>query len=155
MLTSTSETAIRALLYLVLLNENRPVPPKEIAQQLDSSPTYMAKITGILVKADILSAQRGVHGGVLINGPLERITLLSVVEACQGKILGAYCNTEVKPRQACAFHEAMLELHKSTVEILGRWTLADLKKRPKPTQSAAEACCKMSKACARVNGKKR
>jgi len=152
LLTSTSETAIRALLYLALLDEARPVSPREIARQLDSSPTYMAKITGILVKADVLSAQRGVHGGVLISKPLADITLLAVVEACQGKILGAYCQTQVKPRQACAFHEAMLELHTGTVEILRRWTLEDLCRRPRPVRASAVTACKMAKVCTCLDG---
>ena len=63
MLTRTSEIAVKIMLHLVLHKSDDPVSPRVMAEKLDESPTYLAKITGILVKAGILRAQKGVTGG--------------------------------------------------------------------------------------------
>ena len=62
MLTKTSETALRVLLHLLRTNAETPVPPGSIAAHLGTSPTYTAKVTTQLVKADILRAHRGGEG---------------------------------------------------------------------------------------------
>lgn len=132
MLTKTSENAIQILLYLALRDEEAPVAPKTLADDLGASPSYVAKITGLLVKAGILTAHRGTHGGVTLDRRPGGVTLLEIVEAAQGKILGDYCTEGAKPGEVCAFHAAMLELHRSIVDTLHRWTLGDLMKRPEP-----------------------
>ena len=50
MLTQTSVTAIQALLYIVHRGNGTPVAPGQIAQQLASSPSYLAKINTDLVR---------------------------------------------------------------------------------------------------------
>ena len=42
MLTQTSELGIQALLYLLLLDDDKPVSPRRIAEAIGSSPTYMS-----------------------------------------------------------------------------------------------------------------
>ena len=133
MLTQTSETAIKALIYLALYGQEEPVPPREIAEQIDASPTYMAKITRMLVKANILRSQRGSLGGVKFSRDPDNITLLNVVEACQGLMIGNYCDSiEDHPDPVCAFHQAMMEIHQATMSVLLRWTIGDLARRPVP-----------------------
>lgn len=134
MLTRTSETALQALLYLIKRGADAPVPPAEIARELGASPSYMSKIATLLVKADVLRAHRGVHGGVTLARQRSEIALLEVVEACQGRILGDYCQEFDRPELVCAFHRAMLELHTAIVEILRRWTLEDLAAKPGPSR---------------------
>ena len=152
MLTKTSETAITALLYLALQEGNPIITPKRIAQELGTSPTYTAKIMGTLVKMNILHAQRGVNGGVQLGRAPGEITLLEIVEACQGRLLGAYCSAKAKPSQVCNFHAAMLEWQQSSVAILNRWTLADLAEKPQPAPALRDqGACKMTAACCGMN----
>jgi len=135
MLTKTSERAIQLLMYLALYGKGQPVSPGNLASQLGASSSYMAKITGLLVKAGILQAQRGAHGGVLLNSAPGSIPLLAVIEACQGRILGDYCTEDARLSRVCAFHQAMHELHQATVGVLSRWTIADLAAKPLPAPS--------------------
>lgn len=133
MLTQTSETAIKALIYLALEKSTEPVPPRQIAEEVGASPSYMAKITRMLVKANILRSHRGALGGVSFSRKPQDITLLNVVEACQGLLIGNYCETikdHIDP--VCAFHQAMVEVHQATLGVLMRWTIADLAERPQP-----------------------
>ncbi|MDX2176929.1 MAG: Rrf2 family transcriptional regulator [Candidatus Sumerlaeia bacterium] len=145
MLTQTSESAIRALIYITLSQTGRPVTPKEIAGFLGESPSYMAKITRELVRANILRSHRGAAGGVSLNRAPSAITLRNVVEACQGLLVGNYCE-ELRdhPEPVCNFHKAMKEVHYATISVLQKWTLADLVARPGPDEHIAdEIRCRM------------
>ncbi|MDX1973907.1 MAG: Rrf2 family transcriptional regulator [Candidatus Sumerlaeia bacterium] len=133
MLTLTSETALRALIYIAHCEKGSVLTPREVAPRLNASPTYLAKITRMLVKSQILESHRGVNGGVsLVRDPKE-ITLLEITESCQGLLVGNFCRgISEHQRPVCAFHQAMQEIHEATTRILNHYTLADLMQSPKP-----------------------
>jgi Rrf2 family nitric oxide-sensitive transcriptional repressor len=135
MLTRTSRTAIRALVAMAREGRDLPTSPARIAEQVGASPSYMAKINTLLVKADILATCRGRGGGVHLNRAPQGISLLEVVEACQGKILADYCQEHPRLGQVCAYHKAMHELQRAIVGTLGRWTLEDMAAKPAPSAS--------------------
>jgi Rrf2 family protein len=133
MITRTSELAMQILLYLSVQGGHEVIAPGSIAEALGASPTYVAKICGALSRAGILRAYRGSKGGVLLLLPPEQLTLLQVVEACQGKLLADYCSEQFNLRHVCNWHRAMDELHRSITAVLERWTLADILRCPAPT----------------------
>lgn len=135
MLTKTSQTAVQALVFLVEVGGESPTSPGKIAEHLGASPSYMAKISTLLVRADILQTFRGMYGGVKLSHEPEQIRLLDIVEACQGKILGDYCQDHPRLKEVCAYHRAMSELQGAIVETLERWTLADIAAKPAPSPS--------------------
>ena len=136
MLTQTSETAIRALLFLALQKKNNPgedlpVPLQPIAENLGCSPTYLSKILVLLVKAGVLKSIRGAKGGVQLAKPNEQITILAIMEACQGVLLKAFCDTPAESVESiCAFHDAILQARQATIQVPSKWTLANLVARP-------------------------
>lgn len=125
MLGKTSVSAIRSLLLLAGQDVQEPWSPRRIADELGESPTYLAKVLRHLVKAGILESERGVKGGVTLMRQPAEITLLAIVEACHGTIVGDYCKSSVAGTP-CAFHRAAVELHLAITGVLERWTLADL-----------------------------
>lgn len=129
MLTGTSLSALRTLIHL---GQASPavIAPRRIAEQLGESPTYLSKITTQLVKAGILRSERGVNGGVQLARPAAEITMLAVVEVCQGTIVGGYCRSICNPSQVCAFHHAAQQLEGAIRETLERWTLEHLLQKP-------------------------
>lgn len=130
MLGKTSVSAIRALLLLAGQEPGSCWSPRRLAESLGESPTYMAKVVRHMVKSGILSADRGAKGGVrLIQAP-EQVTLLAIVEACQGTIIGNYCKSARPSSSHCSFHRAAMELHDAITGVLGRWTLKDLLDKP-------------------------
>jgi Rrf2 family protein len=131
-ITKTSLSAIRALLFLARNPPGAVFSPRRIAEELGESPTYMAKVSRLLVKVGILRAEKGVKGGVRLDRRPADISLLSVVEACQGSIVGNYCRVECDPGLTCAFHQAALELQAAVVRVLSRWSLAQLVEKPAP-----------------------
>jgi Rrf2 family protein len=154
MLTQTSESALKALIYLVHYGGTEPVPPREIAEQIGASPSYMAKITRMLVKTNILRSHRGSLGGVSLSRSPESISLLDIVEACQGLLVGNYCEGMTDhPAPTCAFHTAMVEVHEATISILSKWTLAKLAERPAPNDGRTpNQFCKINIPLPSVNG---
>lgn len=133
MLSRTSLSALRALIHLVAEGGGVPVPPKRIAVLLGESPTYLAKVAALLVRAGILQARRGASGGVTLRRPAEKIRLLDIVEACQGTLVGGFCQEVDDLSNACAFHRAGVELHEAIVGVLSRWSLEDLAASPRPS----------------------
>lgn len=134
MLTKTTVTAIRTLIHIGLNPDSEPQSIRRIAEHLGESPTYLAKVARHLVKAGILKAHRGVTGGIDLNRPSKAITLLSIVEACQGTILADFCQETQTLKGTCAFHVAAAELHHAIVEVLSGWTLNQFVERPEPAK---------------------
>ena len=130
MLTQTSELAFKTLLFLCLEGGGQPLSPRQIAESLECSPSYLAKTVGMLVRAGVLRSIKGSQGGVLLAKRPEEITLLEMVEACQGLLIANYCQEISAHPNPCAFHQAMKELHAVTVATLSKWTLTDLMKCP-------------------------
>lgn len=97
---------------------------------LGESPTYLAKVTRHLVKSGILEAEKGVKGGVRLARQPAQITLLDIVESCQGTIVGDYCRSSRPDPGVCNFHRAAVELHQAITAVLGSWTLAQLLEQP-------------------------
>ncbi|MBM3812007.1 MAG: Rrf2 family transcriptional regulator [Acidimicrobiia bacterium] len=132
MIQKTSISAIRGLVFLAKLDPVRLFSPRKLAEAIDESPTYMAKISRLLVKAGILRSHKGSKGGVEISRSPEQISLLEIVEACQGTIVGDYCSVVCDPDDTCAYHQAAAELRQAIIFVLSRWNLAQLVARPAP-----------------------
>lgn len=143
MLTSTTELAIRALLVLGLEQSGDPMTPRALAARLDCSRSYLGKTLGLLTKAGLLESVRGAHGGVLLDRAPENVTLLDIVEACQGLVTADYCRGFKGPSHVCSYHIAMKELHDATIRTLSGWTLAALLRCPARPSADDEKSCKM------------
>lgn len=130
MITKTSISAIRALMFVAQNGGEGCLPPRRIAEALGESPSYLAKVARLLVKAGILRAEKGVKGGVWLGRAPRQISLLEIVEACQGAVLGDYCTGGCEPGDVCAYHRAAAELHDAVTGVLSKWNLAQLLKKP-------------------------
>lgn len=145
MLTRTSELAIKTLVYLTLTRSEEPRSPRQIAGYLHCSSSYLAKVLRILVGVGILRSVRGVHGGVVFQRDPADVTLLAVVEACQGVILGDYCDESEGDERVCSYHVVMKQLHRVVVETLSSCTIQDLMEVPaRCTRPPGSSPCKMA-----------
>lgn len=149
MLTQTSELAIKTLIFLALEGQGEPLSPRRIALSVECSPSYLAKTVGLLVRAGVLRSIRGSAGGVLLSRVPGEIRLLDVVEACQGLITAQYCEDNAGNREVCSFHQAMVELHETTVGALTRWTLMDLLVCPAKPEGRDHRCRMVFSGCRR------
>ncbi|MBI4907907.1 MAG: Rrf2 family transcriptional regulator [Acidobacteria bacterium] len=130
MISKTTILAIRTLMHLAQQPPQAVLTPRSIAEALHESPSYLAKVTRLLVKAGTLRAEKGVHGGVHLTRPAEKVTLLEIVEACEGAILGGFCEEGCGRHRICSYHVSTKELRAAVVGVYSRWTLARLMERP-------------------------
>lgn len=136
-------------MYMAQRTEVDHFSPAEIAKALGASPSYLSKIDTQLVKAGILEAHRGMKGGVSIARHPSMITLLDIVEAVQGRILGDYCTEFHDLDRVCGFHQAMHEVQETLLGTFRKWTLEMLVQRPSP-DSALDKMVQCKMACARA-----
>ena len=145
MIAKSSLLALRALDFLCHQDAGVAFSPRRIAEALSEFPSYLAKVLRHLVKGNILHAKKGTKGGVRLSQSPSQITLLAVVEACQGTVKGDYCSSSCPETFVCSFREATLELHEAISGILTRWTLARLLEKPSAaTNIASRVACRMA-----------
>lgn len=140
MFTQTTELAFRALLVLAHGVEEQPASPRKIATHLECSPTYLSKTLGLLVKAGILTSSKGALGGVSLAKPASEITMLDVVQACEGELRTRHCPMRSGRAVSCSFHQAVAEIHQHTIKVLSGYTLDDLAGRSRKLWSSSSGC---------------
>jgi Rrf2 family protein len=102
-ITRQADYAVRAMIYLTQLGNERRASTSQIAQEKQIPPSFLAKIVSQLSVAGLLQTSRGARGGVSLAKSPEKISLLDVVEAIDGPILLNEC---VADNSACSFGDS-------------------------------------------------
>ncbi len=91
-LFNISEAASIAIhgMVLVAKSENQ-ISVSEIARKTSSSPHHVAKIMQNLAKLNYLRSRRGPNGGFVLNKDPEKVSLLEIYEAIEGKMIIQKC----------------------------------------------------------------
>ena len=82
------------MIHIACIPEESIALSKDIIRVHNIPSSFAAKILRRLVKADLLVATRGTHGGFALSRPAGAITLLHVVEAIEGPLRMTDCTTE-------------------------------------------------------------
>ena len=90
-ITRQADYAVRAVLYLSELGDDRRAATSQIAEKQKIPPSFLAKIVSQLSVAGLLQTSRGARGGVSLAREPKDISLLEVVEAIDGPILLNEC----------------------------------------------------------------
>lgn len=88
LLTREADYAIRCVIEVARAGH---ISAAQVAAKQGISPTFLGKIVQVLGRAGILATRRGVGGGIALAVPIERITLLQVIEAVEGPLLVNEC----------------------------------------------------------------
>ncbi len=73
---------------------------KSLSEQFNIPPEVMGKVLQALVRGGLLLSVQGVKGGYTISRPLNKINVLELIEAVDGKMMLASCGTN--PPESCA-----------------------------------------------------
>lgn len=123
------EYAVHGLLYLAMRRENEIVFVSDIARAQNLPESYLAKVFQLLAKAGLLRSYRGARGGYSLALPPDKITLLDVTLAIEGR------NPLFKPQSDkrdcnfaadCLIREAFSNAEKSLFRELERVTLQEM-----------------------------
>lgn len=135
-LTRAGEYAVRCVLYLAKQGKGKLVSRKEIAEQTDVPPHFLAKIAQQLAKASIIEIMQGANGGYRLIMAPEEVTLLDVIEAIIGEIALNDCVTRpqtCRASKACTVHRVWSKARKELRDTLRSADFATL--------AAEDSCC--------------
>lgn len=92
--------ALLAVGYLAQHQDEGIILSQDIAKKYNIPLEYLLKILQQLVRANILRSKRGPRGGFNLARQPRKITLLEVIEAVEGPIIGQLNLIEVAPRES-------------------------------------------------------
>ena len=109
MLSLTCKTAIKVVIYLASKFESgEKTGIKEIAEFIDASEHTVGKMLQTLVKEDIINSFKGPTGGFFINIKQKNKSILTIIEAIDGKEVFKQCGlglTKCSATHPCPIHD--------------------------------------------------
>lgn len=133
-ITRATEYAIRTVIFLAQQPLDEIVLKKDICRTQDVTPAFLTKILQPLIKAGIVSSQRGVGGGFLLAKDPAGITLLDILQAEEGPLKLNHCliETDICQREShCSAHEVWNEAQGKMIEVLQSYSVTELVRREK------------------------
>ena len=130
MFSSTTEYAIRAVIYIAEHESAGPVSAGDTAAALDAPVNYLAKTLHGLVRAGLLESTRGKGGGFRLVDPADTVSLLAVASVFDRIDERPRCllgRPQCRDDQPCAMHERWKPLAEGFAAFLRETTVADLK----------------------------
>ena len=102
-LSPAAELAIRGIMVLAEEFGKGPVTLDTICEKRKLPKQYLVKIFGLLNRVNLITTIRGKKGGYQLSRAPEKISLLEVIEAVEGKIAMNYCQQDPSKceRYAC------------------------------------------------------
>ena len=133
-LKNSVEQAICLLIMIAHSDEKTPLKSYNISKSLGVSDYYLKKIIRQLVVAGLITSEAGKKGGVSLKKSPDKITLLDIFEAIEGKepfaratglVERVFSNElkEVKEQKQAMILEAFNQAEKSYKEKLKKITL--------------------------------
>ena len=131
MLSQTHEYALRAAVFLAS-EEGTPRTTREIAAAASVPSGYLAKVLQQLVRGEIATSQRGLHGGFLLARPAKKIPVLDVVNAVDPirRIRRCPIGLAEHARALCPLHRTLDRAYAEIERCFAGSTLAELIARP-------------------------
>lgn len=132
-LSKTSVYGIRAVLYLVSSEQEKPyVRIRQISEDLHISFHFLTKIFQILTNHNIITSYRGPNGGVSLAKPANEITLIDLIIAIEGEAFFTGCILALPgcgEEAPCPLHEYWGEMRENIKAYFKNITLAELESR--------------------------
>ncbi len=81
LLSQTAEYALRAMAWLAMAPENKPVRAADLARATGIPAYYVSKVLRRLVLADLLESQKGQGGGFSLSRAPREISFINILSA--------------------------------------------------------------------------
>ena len=128
---------------LAMLGEAYPdgiVSVREIADNQSISAKYLERLFGVMRRAGLVRAVRGLGGGYVLAKPPEAITLEALYTCFDGPIALVHCVNDPKScplRDVCPTCETWGDLQEAMLRILRQTTVRDLADRRSRTRDSS------------------
>ena len=131
MISKTSEYALRAMVFLAESpGSSNPLQTIAAATQVPSG--YLSKVLQQLVRAGLLTSQRGLGGGFSLARPAPELSVYEVVQAVDPltRILECPLKLPEHREDLCALHRRLDDVMEMVERSFRLTSLADLLKKP-------------------------
>ena len=130
--TRAVDYAVRVMLHMAGFPPGTIFPLKRLAQAVDVSESFLAKILQVLTRGGLLLSRRGPEGGFELSATGRHATILQVMEVVDGVLQindcvgnGHHCERE----ENCAAHSVWAETQSMMIRLLGRDSIDSLAQR--------------------------
>jgi len=127
-LSSTAQTALRAVIHLASAGASGPIRAGEIAGAIGAPQNYLSKTLHALARAGVLASRRGPEGGFALAVPAEALPLDRVI-APFASVGGRRClmgRAGCGTTSHCMAHERWSKVAAEVERFLATTTVADL-----------------------------
>jgi Rrf2 family protein len=149
-LTTTEEYGLRCLLQVARLAPHTSeslVSIRDVAEAEGLSPDYVAKLLGMLRKADLVDSTRGATGGYCLSRPPESITAFEALAAFDAPLFGqGFCQGHsgkqdscVHSSNTCSLTSLWRAVDTALHQVLSHVTVRDLLTDTAPVPQANDA----------------
>jgi len=128
MFSKACEYALKTMIYMASLEEDKKIGVKEIATAIDSPEAFTAKILQQLVRSGLLKSNRGPHGGFRL--PDRPTTLLEIVTVMDGEGIVQNCVLgleECSDDHPCPAHDRFIGIRDQLMDVLSSTALSEMK----------------------------
>ncbi len=133
MFSKTAEYALRAMAAIAKVREDRPVLSKEIAATGQVPGKYLSKVLRDLVRAGLLTSNRGIGGGFRLKKKPEAIRLMDVIRPFDDVFASRRCpfgNARCSDDRPCTMHEQWKPVKSAYQTLLEETSLAEIIREP-------------------------
>ena len=127
-LSSTTQNALRAVLYIAEHAGDGPVRVDDVAASLRCPRNYLSKTLHALARAGILRSARGPKGGFRLADPPDRLALARIVRPFEpaGERRCPMGRATCGDAYPCPLHHRWSRIAAIVEDCLGQTTMADL-----------------------------
>src|SRR5438270_566074 len=128
-ITRASDYAVRVMIHMAGLPPRCTVRQSELSRATGVSGHFLSKVLQQLVRARLVSSQRGSGGGYVLAVAATDVSLLDVVQAVEGPVRLNQCIDEdpsCERKSWCPAHCVWAEAQAAIVNVLGGASMAHL-----------------------------
>jgi Rrf2 family cysteine metabolism transcriptional repressor len=131
-LTQKVDYGLMLLIHLSKTKKTDSISIKKIAEEKDLSFSFLQKIARILLKSNIIEAQRGKYGGYKLGKDPTKINLAEIIEILEGPIAIVPClkpsctPTCWKRNKKCEVKSGLEKINKEIERFFKEKTLAQI-----------------------------
>ena len=132
LLSKSSMYGLRAALYIASLKNDSYIPVKNIAEELNLSFHFLAKILQTLTQEGVLRSFRGPNGGVALARDAGEIKVSEIVDALEGPKQYDHCLIGLPGcgvERPCPLHDKWTETQRQIRSMFEDTTLAEQAER--------------------------
>jgi Rrf2 family protein len=126
-LSRTASYAVHGMVYIARKSNGQPVIGHAAAKEMGISVGFLLRLLVAMSRAGLLRSLKGPNGGYFLGRPAKAITLLDIIEAVEGPLIGR-ADPTVNPPDGLdkRLDEFSVAVADSVRKELSRVTVADL-----------------------------